>query len=259
MSVRIAVVQQEIVPGAVDANRVKGLGFAREALEGKADIVLFPEEMLVGYVANLPALAEPADGPTTRAFAKLLKGTSAQVLWGLTEREGDACYVAAALVGADGLRAVYRKTHLWWSSEGLRHEPTFYRPGDRLVTFDIRGHKSGVMICYDGDFPEMARSYAVLGCDMLFWMNNRGSRGPDEARPLAVNNSLFIAASCCCGRNEADDDCRGGSHIMAADGSVLAEIWDREGVIFADVTLDGVPEVRRQNPWFVGRRPELYL
>ena len=64
--VRIAVVQQETVPGAVEANRAKALRFAREAVGNRADIVLFHEALVVGYVPDIRDLAEPADGPTTR-------------------------------------------------------------------------------------------------------------------------------------------------------------------------------------------------
>lgn len=258
MTVRIAVVQQETRPGAVEENRAKALNHAREALAAHADIILFHEELLVGYVENLKELAEEVDGPTTRAFQALLRGTDARVLYGLTEREGDHCYIAATLVGNEGMLANYRKTHLWWAAKGLRHEPTYYLPGNALVTFDLQGHKCGVMICYDGDFPEMARSYANLGCTMLFWLNNRGSRGYEEVRPLARMNSLIIAAACCCGKDEAGRICRGGSNITDKDASLLAEIWDREGIIYADVHPETVLEARRANPWFVGQRRDLY-
>lgn len=258
MAVRIAVVQQETVPGDVVSNREKALGFAQEALKNQADIVLFHEEMLVGYVENIPELAEAVDGPTTRAFQTLLKGSEASILYGLTEREGEDCYISAPLVRAGGVIANYRKTHLWWTAEGLRHEPTFYRPGNALVTFAVKGHKSGVMICYDGDFPEMTRSYANLGCAMVFWMNNRGSRGHAEVRPLAWANSMIMAVSCCCGKNEAGKSCRGGSNITDKDGSALAEIWDEEGIIYADVQPEEVMAARDRNPWFTGQRRDLY-
>jgi len=256
--VRIAVVQQETVPGAVDRNRSKALAFAGEALENGADIVLFHEELLVGYVANLKSLAEETDGPTSRAFQSLLSGSSSLVLWGLTEREGDKCYIAATLVGSSGVLANYRKTHLWWKDQGLRHEPSYYEPGNELVTFPVRGHKSGVMICYDGDFPEMTRAYADLDCRMLFWLNNRGSRGHEEVKSLAETNSMIMAASCCCGKNERGGICRGGSNITGLDGGLLAEIWDREGVIYADVDPAAVPKARNSNPWYIGRRRDLY-
>jgi len=256
---RIAVVQQETVPGEVEANRAKALTFAREALDKKADIVLFHEELLVGYHERLRELAEEVNGPTTKAFQGLLAGTDSRILYGLTEREGDRSYVSAPLVSAKGVLANYRKTHLWWNAEGLRHEPTFYAAGERLVTFDFMGARCGVMICYDGDFPEMTRSYANLGCQVVFWLNNRDSRGHDEVKPLSVANSMIIASSCCVGMDEAESLCRGGSNITNFTGELVTELWDAEGVIHADVHPDEVEEHRRNNPWYKGRRPELYV
>ena len=258
MPVRIAVVQMETVPGAVEANRERALGFAGEALEHRPDIILFAEEMLVGYVPNLKELAEEAEGRTTREFARLLTGSETLVLWGLTEREREDCYITAALVGAGGLVAKYRKTHLWWKSEGLRHEPTYYRAGENLVTFEVKGHRSGVMICYDGDFPEVTRAYAARGCRMLFWLNNREARGHGEVRDLAYRNSMIIAASCPTGKAESGGHCPGGSNVTDHRGRALAEIWDREGVIYADVRPEEVEGARGENPWYRGRRPEVY-
>ena len=59
--------------------------------------------------------------------------------------------------------------------------------------------------------------------------------------------------------NERGTPCRGGSNITDADGRLLSEIWDREGVILADVTPDKALETRAANPWFRGLRPEVYF
>jgi predicted amidohydrolase len=257
-SIRIAVVQQNANPGKPEENRNKALRFAKQALDQGADVILFHEELLVSYVKNLRQLAEPVDGTTTQAFQRLLHGKHALIIYGLTERDGDKYFISAPVVSADGVLANYRKTHLWWKDEGLRHEPTYYLPGDRLVTFNIKGYSCGIMICYDGDFPEMTRSYANLGCSLIFWLNNRDSRGHAEVKDLAYRNSMIIAASCCCGLNEAGNPCRGGSNITDATGDLLSEIWDREGLIIADVCPDKVPNLRAQNPWYRGQRPELY-
>ena len=257
-SLRIAVVQQNGNPGKPEENRDKALRFAKQALDQGAEVILFHEELLVGYVDNLRELAETVDGTTTRAFQGLLHGKQGLIIYGLTERDGDKYYISAPVVSASGLLADYRKTHLWWKDEGLRHEPTYYLPGDRLVTFDIKGYKCGIMICYDGDFPEMTRSYANLGCSLVFWLNNRNSRGYAEVKDLAYRNSIIIATSCCCGLDETGSPCRGGSNITDATGDLLSEIWDREGLIFADVNPDKVPKMRAQNPWYRGQRPELY-
>jgi predicted amidohydrolase len=114
------------------------------------------------------------------------------------------------------------------------------------------------MICYDGDFPEMTRAYANLDCRVLFWLNNRGSRGHAEVTRLAGNNSMIMAVSCVCGANERGDRCRGGSNITSHDGSLLAEIWDDAGIIYADVDPSAVPAAREANPWYTGRRGDLY-
>jgi predicted amidohydrolase len=258
MPLRIAVVQQNGNPGRPDENRDKAAHFATQALDQGADVVLFHEELLVGYAPNLRDLAEPLHGPTTRLFQTLLRGSQSLILYGLTERDGEDCFISTPVVSAQGVLANYRKTHLWWDAPGLRHEPTYYKPGDRLVTFEARGYACGIMICYDGDFPEMTRAYANLRCAVVFWLNNRESRGHAEVKDLAYRNSMIIAAACCCGPDEAGRACGGGSNITGADGKLLAEIWDREGVILADVCPEEVVGLRDRNPWYRGQRPELY-
>jgi predicted amidohydrolase len=256
--VRIAVVQQDGNPGQVEANRKKALGFAETALAQHADVILFHEELLVGYDKNLRELSEPVNGVSTRAFQDLLKGTSSLIIYGLTENDNNNYYISAPVVSEDGLIANYRKTHLWWQAEGLRHEPTFYSPGNKLVTFNVMGYKCGIMICYDGDFPEMTRSYANLGCSMVFWMNNRGSRGHEEVKDLAFGNSMIMAVSCCCGKNEEGNPCPGGSNITGPKGELIAEIWNKEGIILGDIYPGQVGHIRNDNPMYNGLRPELY-
>ncbi|MGA2259764.1 MAG: carbon-nitrogen hydrolase family protein [Thermoguttaceae bacterium] len=258
-TIRIAVVQQAANPGRVEENRNKALRYAGAALAKGADVVLFHEEMLIGCVENMRELAEPLGGPTMRAFQSLLKGSKALVLCGLQERSGDRYYIAATLIGSGGVVANYHKTHLFWKADGPRHEPSIYTPGDRLMTFDVRGHKSGVMICYDGDFPEMARSYANLNCRILFWMNNRTSRGHQEVAGLAAANSIIMATSCCCGVDETGRKCSGGSNITDAHGKLLAEIWDKEGVIYANVQPAEAMRIRKENCLYRGQRGDLYF
>lgn len=257
-SIRIAVIQQDANPGQVEANRNKALGFVDKALTMKADVILFHEELMVGYVENMNELAEPVNGPTTRAFQKLLNGTDALVIYGLTEKDNDNYYISAPVVSENGVIANYRKTHLWWYEKGLRDETAHYKAGNQLVTFNVKGAKCGIMICYDGDFPEMTRSYANLGCSILFWMNHRGQRGHDEVKDLAFRNSMIIPSACCCGLDEAGAQCRGGSNITGPKGELVDEIWDKEGMIISDVYPEQALNNRNENPWFKGQRPDVY-
>ncbi len=245
--VRIAVVQQEGNPGQVSDNLEKALHFAEEAVNQNADVILFHEELLIAYTENARELAEPVDGPTSKAFQKLLRGTDALIIYGLTEKDQNDYYISAPIVSANGVIENYRKTHLWWKAKGLRHEPTFYKPGNRLVTFNVKGYRSGIMICYDGDFPEMTRSYANLGCTMVFWLNNRGSRGHEEVKDLAYRNSMIIPTACCCGLNEVGDLCEGGSNITGAHGELITELWRKEGLLIGDVNPAEITQIRDNN------------
>jgi predicted amidohydrolase len=257
--VRIAVVQQHSNHGKVEENRAKAIKFAGQALNDGADIVLFHEGLLVGYVDNYRELAEPLEGETTRAFQGLLKNSDSIIVYGLTEKEGDAYYISAPVVSARKVIANYRKTHLYWKGRGLmRQETRYFSAGDKLVTFDFRGYKIGIMICYDGDFPETARSYANMGCEIVLWLNNRGAMSHEEVKPQAERNSLIIAATCVCGMNEMGAFCRGGSNITDAGGNLLAEIWDDEGYAIADVYPDTILALRKENDRFLGQRGDLY-
>lgn len=255
---KIAVVQQNHSAGRVEENLSKALSFAKNALSKGAEIILFHEELLAGYTNNTRELSQELDGPETKAFSALLSGTDAKIIVGLTEKCGDRYYISASVVTKDGVIANYRKLHLWWNDVGPRDERIVFTPGEGLVCFEHKGVKCGLMICYDGDFPEMTRCYANLGCGLLFWLNNRGSRGHEEVKALAENNSMIMAASCCCGKNERGGTCRGGSNVTNHDGSLITEIWDNAGVIYADVDPAAALEARKANPWYTGRRPDLY-
>ncbi len=256
--VKVAVVQQEGNPGEVETNRNKALNFAEKALAQQANVILFHEELLVGYHKDFKNLAEPVNGKTTQAFQKLLKGTGSVIIYGLTEKFNDDYFISAPVVSEEGIITNYHKTHLWRASDGLRHEPAFYTPGDKLITFNIKGYLCGIMICYDGDFPEMTRSYANLGCKMVFWMNNRPSRGYDEVKDLAIDNSMIMPVSCCCGKDENGNLCRGGSNITGPGGELIDQIWDKEGIILSNVYPGRVEQIRKDNPWYNGLRPDLY-
>ena len=114
------------------------------------------------------------------------------------------------------------------------------------------------MICYDGGFPEMTRSYANLDCSILFWMNNRRSRGHKEVKDLARRNSIYMPTTCCCGLNERGLFCEGGSNITGPKGELITEIWDKEGLIIADIYPGTVGEIREKNYMYKGLRKDLY-
>jgi predicted amidohydrolase len=258
-ALRVAVVQQEGRPGEVLRNRESAVRFAGEALGAGADVVVFHEALLTGYVPNVRDLSEDASGPTTRAFQTLLRGSTARIVYGLTERADERLHASAVVVSEAGVVANYRKTHLYPNpSDPVRDEPTIFTPGTRLTTFPLAGYTAGLLVCFDGDFPEMMRAYANLGCQIVFWLNNRYSRGHAEVKRLAVINSMIVATSCCTGKGETGEFYPGGSNITGPRGELLAEIWGKEGVITADVWPSQVLQLRAKNVFFTSQQPALY-
>ncbi len=96
------------------------------------------------------------------------------VVGGLLEREGDALYNSAVLVGPETFGR-YRKTHLW------DREKLLYEPGEELPVFDTPLGRIGLLVCYDAWFPEATRALAVKGAQILCIPSN----APDDWVPEA--------------------------------------------------------------------------
>ena len=163
----LAVVQTSPQLGEVEAN-VEAMAKILEQLpSAPARLVVFPEMASTGYLfedrTRLWHMAEPIpDGPTTRHWAELARRYQLYVVVGLPEREGDAIYNSAVLVGPEGYVTKYRKLHLW------SEEKLLYKPGNLgFVIADLPIGRIGLMICYDLWFPEQARILRLMGADVL--------------------------------------------------------------------------------------------
>ncbi|MBM81762.1 MAG: hypothetical protein CMJ78_14385 [Planctomycetaceae bacterium] len=137
--------------------------WCRESVEEGAELILFPELVLHGHCTpNTWEIAEPApDGPSTQRLIQMAKNYNATLCVGMSEKENDLVYNTQVLVGPDGYIGKQRKLHL------SRDEVLFYKGGRELPVYDIGKCKVGMIICYDNQFPELARILAVRGADIL--------------------------------------------------------------------------------------------
>lgn len=215
------------------------------ALQG-AQVVVLPELVQSGYLFadrdEALSLSETTDGPTLRLWTALAKELNVVVVGGFCERlQGDALANSAAMIDPQGLRAVYRKAHLWDA------ESEIFSPGNDAppVVETVHG-RIGMLICYDLEFPEWVRLPALTGAELLCAPVNwpDGPRPPTE-RPAEVVrvqanasvNRMFIAA---CDRHGHE---RGvgwvqGSVIVDADGYPLAGPAEQGGEQILLATLN---------------------
>jgi predicted amidohydrolase len=166
----------------------------RRAAALGARIVVAPETCLDGYVCHQPGLTketfsrlgEPDDGPSIGRLAKLARELDLYLCVGFTELEKGELYNAAVLLGPDG-RTVgkYRKTH------GLEN---FYKPGEALPVFETRYGKVGILICFDRQLPETARTLTAKGAELLLIPSNGmwGSTNDAMLRTRAYENGVYL-------------------------------------------------------------------
>ncbi|MDH4609963.1 nitrilase family protein [Pseudomonas sp. BN102] len=239
------------------------------ALQG-ARVVVLPELVQSGYLfhdlGEALASSESTDGPTLRLWQALARELDIVVVGGFCERLDEQRVAnSAALVDRDGLRAIYRKVHLWDGENALFTAGTEPPP-----VVDTAFGRIAVIVCYDLEFPEWVRLPALAGAELLCAPVNwpDGPRPPFE-RPAevvrvqanAAVNRMFIAA---CDRHGLE---RGvnwvqGSVIVDPDGYPLAGPADMGGeqLLMARLNLNEARNKRisQHNNLHKDRRPELY-
>jgi len=163
--VTIALAQISGEPFEVDANRKLCADTIRAAFEDGADVVVLPELIVHGYVADarrLFPIAETVHGETVGEWTDLAASAGGYIVGGLAERDGEALYNTAVAVGPDGLIGHYRKAHLF------ADEKAAFVPGDLgFPVVRTRFGTIGICVCYDLRFVEVVRLMALRGADLI--------------------------------------------------------------------------------------------
>lgn len=271
--IRIAAVQMDPMIMRNNANLESMLRQADAAARTGADLIVFPECALSGYVFNSREEAIPymetVPGPSTDKLAAFCKEHDAHIVAGLLEIDGDRCFNAAVLVGPQGLVGKYRKNHLPFL--GIDR---FVDRGDMpFSVYSTPVGNIGIHICYDGSFPESARVMALLGADILVLPTNFPTRaGASESKMVqyiinarAFENRVHYIAVDRVG-TERGVLFEGRSKIVNARGDTLVQASsDKEETLYGEVSL---AEARQKHvvikpgefelDCIADRRPELY-
>jgi predicted amidohydrolase len=260
---------QQLIPvmGDLEANRELTAAAIAEGADGGAEVVVLPELVTSGYMFESPAeaasLAITPQAPLLMDWAALAADRELIVAGGFVEAGDDGrTYNSAAVFDATGLRAVYRKTHLW------DREKLVFTPGAELPpVIDTHLGRLSVVICYDLEFPELMRTVALSGVQLVLApVNWPLMERPDGERPAealitmatARTNHMAIAVADRAGV-ERGQAWTAGTTIVGADGWVAGE--DRlPGPLYGEVDLELARDKRFTElaDAFADRRPELY-
>jgi len=269
VSLRIALVQQHAgsEPGE---NLRRGLGAAERAAAGGARLVAFAALAFTPFYPLRPAcgpppldLAEPVPGPTTDAFTALARRLGIVVVLNLYEREGDRAFDSSPVIDADGrLLGVTRMLHI--AEMAGFHEQGYYTPGDRgMPVYRTAAGVLGVAICYDRHYPEVMRSLALQGAEVVV-VPQAGAVGEwpagvyeAELQVAAFQNGYFTALANRVGR-EGNLEFAGESFVCDPSGRVVARAPRGEDhVLLADLELAQVPASHARRLFMRDRREAL--
>ncbi len=257
------------------------------ATEQGAELLLFPELQIVGHCTpNTWELSESIpDGSCTQQIVEYARKYNCYISVGLSEKENDIVFNSQILVGPQGYIGKQRKIHL------SRDEVLHYKGGREIPVFDIGKCKIGTIICYDNQFPELARILALRGADILLmphaariemWDDTPSSMAAARQHThnyfissyamRARENACFAVLANQAGRAGYVDDyprdspfqphhC-GGAIIFAPDGKVIGcsqrEIIQDEMIITDLAAAEIAAQRSLPNYTLKTRRPELY-
>jgi len=210
-----------------------------DAARQKADLVVMGETIpSVGVALKPPEIAESVPGATTEYFGKLAKKHSLHLVLSLYERSGHLVYNTGVLIGPDGnLIGKYRKVCLPHGEveKGVA-------PGTTYPVFNTSFGKVGIMVCYDGFFPEVARELSNNGAEVIAWPV--WGCNPLLAQARACENHVCIVSS----TFMAPEDGWMNSAIFDQTGKPVAKADTWGTVVIAEVDLNR-PYI---GPWNLG-------
>ncbi len=270
MKFKIAAVQVASQIGKVEENVANAKKYAVQAIEGGAKIICLPEMFNTGYFSHTTHadtkysnLAEPLDGYTISVFKEIAEKNGVVILVPFVEYKAPGVlYNSTCVIDAGGsILGTYKKIHIPWSYTGW--EKFYFRPGYEAPVFDTKFGRIGVIICYDRDFPELARSVALKGAEILFIPNGAGTALTETWRSLvmtrAYENQIYVLGCCLAGRADAEHHEFMGSSILCNPvGKVVQVLGREEGVLLEEIDMDMITESRRSRFMYRDRRPEMY-
>lgn len=231
-----------------------------------ADLIVLPELPFTGYGFSsrtelLEFAEEPEESGTVSELVTLCRTQGLHLVTGFAEKVGEKCFNSALLLGPAGIEGRYRKLHLF------DREKTYFDPGDLpLEVFDMDGISVGMMVCFDWIFPEVARTLALRGADVLCHPANLVLSYCQQIMLSRCTENLVYAVTANRTGSESHSfgtlDFTGTSQVVAPGGRIIhrsGKEIEEVYVVEVDILQSRDKCITERNDVLADRRPEFYL
>lgn len=251
MRYQAAVIQTQPKIGDREATTNRALEMVRQAARDGAKLIVLPELFTTGY--DPPAAAKEAEsvknGTTSFKLQEECKRKDIWIVGSIAERPeppNTRPTISAFLAAPEGVTEAQRKIHLW------NQDRDHFAAGARTKIWSSRLGRIGAAICYDVEFPEVSRSLAVKGAQIIcvpagFYTAEQWDL---VTRARAMENGCWVLAANAVGPAPGGKRWCGRSRIVDPLGRVIAEVQgDKEGIAMDFVDPLATTEARRQNTY----------
>lgn len=244
----------------VEPNLDKAETLIKEAAASGADVVVLPEFFLriadasqdkfKGIVEDLGI------GPIQNRLARIAHDNNIHLIAGSIpiRSAAEKCFNTTLIYDNSGkLVTHYHKIHLFkFIKKNINFdEGKIFNPGKDIVTFNIRGFKLGIGICYDLRFPEMFRLMGQVDAIILpaAFLHHTGQHHWEILlRARAIENQCYVVASGQGGIHENGRHTFGHSMIIDPWGRIESFLENGDGVVCSEISKAHIHEIRSQLP-----------
>jgi predicted amidohydrolase len=247
-------------------NLKKIISYISKATSKNATLCAFPEFMMF-YTSSsqtpkqLVNLAETINGNFVTTIAKAAKENQIQVVGSFYEksRKKDRVYDTCFIIGKSGkVISTYRKIHLY-DALGFKESDKIVSGSKITKPVNTSLGKMGMMICYDLRFPEMARSLATAGAEVLVAPSAWVKGNMKEEHWITINKTRAIENGCyVIAPDQVGNIYCGRSLVVDPYGKILLDMKKKQGIDFVNINLNKVKQTRKILPLLKNRRTDIY-